>query len=77
MVLGIFCEGSPGGRSETTGIGFMLGVNERWSYRCADVKKYFLWIQRTVYFLREHVSQFTSKVILAVNRYGSCVHVAL
>ena len=35
-----FRGGSPGGRSETTGVGFVKdvgfkpGVNKRWSYRC-------------------------------------------
>jgi len=34
--------GSPGGTSETTGVGFVkevgfkLGVKERWSYRCTE-----------------------------------------
>jgi len=36
------CGGSPGGRSETTGVGFVKqvgfkpGVKERWSYRCTE-----------------------------------------
>jgi len=40
MVQANVHRGSPGGRSETTGVGFVKevgfkpGVKERWSYRC-------------------------------------------